>query len=307
MNMTPGHADQRAWDLAGLMVDGVPLASELWDRPAEIWVEDGRLLWRYVRFGEDPEPRASMPVTVGPIAAPAMPVPASLRSGLLIDFVRLAEPDPNAVLQFARRWGVLHLCGHGMPRTHPQNELFTLGDEHRRDRYCATVFGSDLEGSELLSAWVSWAARARAVLRIVSGFGGQGRVNRRAEWSVLYPKDGDLSTAAATDDLVAKAQITSELNGWLYLSGVRPEMLPFPTPRLTLGGGELFGLISVQLAAAVTASGGLAFCHGCGDPYAPARQPNPKRRNYCEACRAAKVPQRDASAVYRRRQRGGAA
>jgi hypothetical protein len=47
----------------------------------------------------------------------------------------------------------------------------------------------------------------------------------------------------------------------------------------------------------------MAFCSGCGEAYAPDYSRRRGNRTYCEVCRGAKIPERDASRDYRRRER----
>ncbi len=62
------------------------------------------------------------------------------------------------------------------------------------------------------------------------------------------------------------------------------------------------GALAVQLAWAATDTNWLEVrCSECHMVYTPARQPNPKRRNYCPRCRAAGAPQRAAARAYRER------
>jgi hypothetical protein len=74
-----------------------------------------------------------------------------------------------------------------------------------------------------------------------------------------------------------------------------------------------FALIVLQQLLAVLRSEGLASCSGCGTPFISNRQPlagkfvgrQIAKRNYCQNCRDAKIPQRDAARDYRRRERNG--
>ena len=133
------------------------------------------------------------------------------------------------------------------------------------------------------------------------------------------------------EDLVSRQcfDISVAVNGWLELGHVLPLFSWGGTgPALvTLGarvswfnresqaewlpnmpllqGTSLFGALAVQLLMAVSRTGGLAICSGCGAPYVPKRRPNPRRRRYCPQC-GLKAAWRDAQAAQRRRPPGGA-
>ena len=290
--------DQEMFDLAGLRVDGSPVAAEPWDRPPLVWIDGDRLRWKYVRFAGDNDADDTFPVGFGPIGMTHRPLPTTVRLGILFGFVDLPRRDLTGIPLFASQWGVLHLCHHQLPRTHPQVVPALPGDERREGPFCQTVYGEDVEGSESLVGWVWWALRARSVLRIASTFRGANKVNLGEEWATLLPPN-EAETAAA-DSSVAKSRLGSEVETWLRVGAVRPRIDLLEEPHLRVGGVELFGMIALQLASAVT-GGSVTFCTECGAGYVPKRQPVTGRRNYCEDCRASKVPQRDAARDSRRR------
>lgn len=287
------------WDLAGFRVEGSPVGAVPWDRPPSIEIDGDRLRWRYVRFAGDDDPGEEFPVAFGPLVMTGRPMPTAVGRGMLLEFVGLPQRDVSSIAAFAGRWGVLHLCSHELPRTHPQTATPLPGDTLREGPFCQTVYGEELEGSESLIGWVWWARRARAVLRIASVFAGSGkRVDRLEEWSVLLPAQQVAETAA--DIKLGRVRLAREVETWLRVGAVVPRVDLLIEPRLRVAGWELFGMIALQLALAVTA-GGFAFCHECGQGYTPKRQPVAGRRTYCDECRHRKVPGRDAARDSRRR------
>src|SRR5262245_30559731 len=73
-----------------------PIGANSWVLPNRLELAGNRLLWW---------------PGVGP-----MPAHAESRRGLLRQFQRLADAPDEAVLRFARRWAVLGVCRHGLPR-----------------------------------------------------------------------------------------------------------------------------------------------------------------------------------------------
>lgn len=298
-DMTTRNGDQIRWSLGGLTFEGSPVGAVPWDRPSFVEIDGERLRWRYVHFTGDDDPEEAFPVGFGPIVMTDRPVPTTVRLGILLEFVDLPRRNAEAISTFASRWGVLHLCRHELPRTHPRTASPLPGDDHRAGPYCQTVHGEALEGSESLGGWVAWARRALAVLRIAGkSAGGGGTVNLGEEWAVLLPPNEAAEAAADSD--VGKFRLGAEVETWLRVGAVQPRIDLLKEPSFRVGGWELFGMIALQLAMAVT-NGGFAFCHECGQGYVPKRQPVAGRRNYCDECRRRKVPKRDAARDSRRR------
>jgi hypothetical protein len=301
--MSQARLDDITFAIAGLDADGAPVAAMPWDRPPVVEIDGERLRWRYIRFADDQDPKT--PAVFGPLVITGRPMPTDVRLGLLREFIALAEPDPTAITSFASQWGVLHLCRYHLPRTHPQSSRLHPGDERRDGPFCQTVVAEDLAGSEAWADWVAWALRARSVVRLASAYAGaRNRVNLAREWANLLPPMQ--AAKAAADSSIGRVRLAQDVERWLLLGDVRPRVSLQMDPHLRVGGLELFGSIALQLAMAVTATAGLAFCSGCADAYIPERQPGAGRRNYCPFCRKSGLPERDASKAWRSRRRGAA-
>lgn len=294
------NQERLGWELAGLDAEGGPLSGVPWHRPPQVWLVDGRIHWRYVQFAGDDDPADAFPVGFGPIRLVEGPRATDTGRNLLPEFLNLAVRDPAECLAFGRRWGVLHLCEHQLPRTHPPFQPALVGDEQRTGPYCQTVHGQDVEGSEAVSGWLAWSIRARAVLNVASALADtDAKVDLAHEWAILDPNAGIPNGLYA-----GRSRLSRDLGRWLRLGAVQPQMDLNATPRLSLGGPELFGAIALRLVMAVTTGTvGLAFCHECGESYVPKRQPTSTRRNFCEPCRSRGVPGRYASSAYRSRLR----
>lgn len=215
------------------------------------------------------------------VKTPPQPVPRDL----LARFVALVDAGDESFLEFARRFGLLGLCRHGLPWTHNPQCRPRYGERHR----------------EPLTRWRAFASAARATLRVAASLH-QGE----------RPAIDDLPAAAGPVLLgvgsagrsAAQHLIQSCVTTWLKFGDVRP-IFSWPTgfrarlpgngqPRVTLGGGSLFAALALQLLMAVSLSDGLAVCSGCNTTYPVHRRPAAGRRNYCPRCRELGRPLRDA-------------
>ena len=275
------------WDLCGISgpfgLDR-PLRSALISVPTVELVGD-RLYWRF-EPSKDPDGHHFRTVVPGP--------------QLLQHFVELAEAPDQKILLYARRWGVLEICEHGLPACH-----------HDLDNaYCVPQGAGDSHFWESISAWRTYATLFRSLLNIAARLS-SGRPGHPFDWDLVIAiqRFGDHfhKGGVAFDHL--KLEIA--MNVLLAQSGVRPLV------RLTKGnwqvqfaGGHmigcgLFGAIVCQLMLAVTRTEGIEICSACGNAYFPARRPNRDRRNYCENCRDGGIPLRDAARDYRKKQKAG--
>jgi len=244
--------------------------------PNSIRLEDGFLFWDYVAT-EGPSPPFK---EVDPV-------------GALDRFVRI-QSDQD-VLEFARRFGPLLLCSHGLPPLHPAQ-----GDQEDPAlirQSCRPV------KREALGRWRYYVRQARAIV-FISGSMRQGEPGPRDAWEELFqsqPKiDGgfpedtrnliDKLCQAHEKELTAAATwiyLKPFLDTWLTLGGLRLEISTYwhpltSPPRVQIAGSGTFGVLALQLLASITGSQGFYPCHACGDPYRPARRPQAGRRSYCD-------------------------
>ncbi len=191
--------------------------------------------------------------------------------GALNDFVRIKTPDD--ILRFARRYGPLGLCKHGLPPMH-------RGSRYRDEFINGNLVGvTDTgewnpagrergwcppSGNEPIEKWLHYSKLAlsyingAAVLKIDTGKSMKGIRQ-------IFLQDG--------------------VNEWLDDAGIRLELnWSGSEPVLTLIGGGVFGALGVQLLSAVTANN-LSICSGCRIPYLrKGRKPQSGRRNFCPEC-----------------------
>lgn len=240
---------------------------------------------------------------------------------MLSKFVELADANlsNDRVLEFARRWGMLGLCHHGLPRNHDQHRVpysLGLGLSLDDDYPCR----SGVFEPEPISAWRFWASQAAALMRVMSALRADD-LGRHEDWEVLWMpgpwvpegvasevtdvvqdirddlESRVLRAAGAERDLCAGA-----LETWLRLGRVEPRVSFGSVPRLELRNSGVFdslGLLLIFLGGDVT---GFAFCHSCRTPLIPVKRLGPRdRAHYCQACREEGRPARDAKRAYYRR------
>jgi len=258
---------------------------ECWHIPDSVELRDDRIYWAF-REGicRQPDP------------------------GLIGEFTSLSKKGKRGILEFARKWGVLLLCRHGLPASHtkplPESpEVFSpcepLGwDEEERCGY------------EPLDLWYLFSTEASAILRITS--------------SLLYNLSVDARDRDTLERAVRRLNLTKGkglgdpgnplslkswtgqvISEWLRLGGINPCFawnLQGASFKLT-GGHSLFGAIAQQLLNAVFQSEGLVTCFECGNTFHPRRKPQRGRRIFCTPCRHEGAPLKWASRDYRARRK----
>jgi predicted RNA-binding Zn-ribbon protein involved in translation (DUF1610 family) len=258
--------------------------------PAVIGVDCGLLIWRWDKA-----------LTRNP------PRPKAHGLGLLMEFMRLANARPKTILAFARKWGVLEICKHGLPSTHNCRKAITLSG-----RWCEPLLYADLENfMEPITYWHFYARQMWAMLKIASQLK-QGKTGLAEDWKILLDPGlgrdphGKASLFASlfgqtvADDIVG---IIKMLDRWLSMGDVRPNLVWDEEQRFVSFDNTLFGMLAYQMMIAIGRTEGLGFCSGCGEHYAPKRrQTKVSQRNYCPAC-GKRAAWRDAKADQRRRQR----
>jgi hypothetical protein len=289
-----------SWDAAGLTRESTgfvdqPQAGAAYAAPerVELDVKTDRLYWA---FGSTPEKARDL---IRPSA------------NLLTAFIELADADPDRILAYARRHGVLEICEHGLPRSHKPGPhvsgapagLFTcdpLGWHDRFEQPAAWWFGY-----EPLDAWRFWSRQARTVVNIAAELH-LDRVGRPEDWKIVFERSPAPRNAPwwKQDVAVDRGQLARVVQEWLDIADVRPRAeWPQSGPSLRLFGRGLFGALSIQLLLSAWKTTAIAVCSSCGSAYAPVRRPRRTGRHYCEACRQKGVHKRDAARDYERRQR----
>lgn len=294
VTMTRKNEDKRAWQVAGLEeVEGLgrPLSSRELYVPQTIELEGPRQNRRICWL-----PRQSAPVV--PSAA------------LLDQFVLLGEATDEAILQYAKRWGVLGICIHGLPYSHNP----PVGDPVRDRAACYAMTIKDYDPSkpdepmecyDWLDSWRGFSNASRAMLNIAARLY-SGKPGLPQDWQRVMTCN-PFCTAPIVPWWeprvgVERFQLCSVMNDWLRWGGVRLTMeYERDFWSVKLKGHGLFGTLATYLSLSIARTEGFAICASCGRPYFPRRQPNPNRRQYCPEC-GPKAAMRDAARSYRRRQ-----
>ena len=216
--------------------------------------------------------------------------------GILDEFVLLCDGSDEAILKYARTWGVLELCCHNLPSCHE----FSLGvplrlpdvlsatqeslaDWHSDDpRQCSPT------GREPLATWRFFSAQARALLNIAADLQ-RAQLGNKEDWGKLL-REG----AVPAQSLDAQRLCVGDaIEGWLKLGRIKPTIDDL-TIGLTWTGADLFGEVAVQIALAAKAMDGQVLCVACGKAYQPKRRVIRRGFNYCrkEKCQREAAAQR---------------
>ena len=247
---------------------------------------------------------------------------------MLDAFVVLADAPAERILAYARRYGVLGLCEHGLPMSHnwaavdPDQDLLIERlhrgeplDWDRLTRATERCFPRQLERHwwEPLAGWRRYAGQARALLTIAAHLQA-GRPAPADDWRALGETEQGFAMLEALNPGTARTDLPLQrwllqhhLNTWLQLAAVQPRV-EWHDPHalhLRLDAHGVFGALAVQLVTAIGRVEGVALCSGCGRSYSPSRTSAAGRRNYCPDCRAAGVPARHAARAYRQHRRAG--
>jgi hypothetical protein len=249
------------------------------------------------------------------------------KDGMLTAFLRLSDASDQEIAAYARRWGVLGLCTHGLPCSHNQY-LFGFDDGIG---FCLPVILPRSQGSpfwfqEPLELWRAWSRKAQALLNIAVQLN-QGNRALWEDWNVIK----EIRTSGLTDskgipaearrlawmkDITSeRKEMSEELDTWISRGQVRPRAswntsathsrTPVAwrfSPDTVSRGPNLFGLLALNIVHTIAGSGS-AVCSACARSYPRDRRPDPGRRNYCEECRAKGMPERDAAREYRARKK----
>jgi hypothetical protein len=257
----------------------------------------------------------------------------------LREFIDPRLKTDRAFVEFARRWGVLEICQHGLPRRHSAG-LSTL---------CRPLGHESIEdgGWEPMAAWRFFQRQAIVVLSVSDRLRRNERIDRET-WQDLFDEDGprlafdraldfsdpvvsphtsqplDLRTGRPAERPPVLSWVLEEddwdravwecdlgvqrwcaglvMQSWLEVG--RPEMFVDWSGRgasVWVGARSLFGVLAMQLAFAASGSLGFAICHECRALFLPTRRAKAGQRTYCAECRENQVPLRDAARDYRER------
>ena len=253
------------------------VSTSSWFVPGQIWLERERLWWSNTETGRNVRPSA----------------------GMFEDFIALAEAADHKVVPYAKRWGVLGICKHGLPSCHEPShlEVGRLG--------CRPLGWEDGRCWEPINHWRYFAAQAFSLLRISNRLG-QGKLADPADWERVYARSPRGVPPMNKNLTVQEYLLVEWLNFWLAVGDVRPKVEWRKTgdrPAVKFRSG-LFGALAVQLVLGVAKLEGWAICTHCRKEYIPQKRlPKAGQRNFCPECRNAKVPRQYAMRDFALRKR----
>lgn len=215
-------------------------------------------------------------------------------------FVALSDATDTQVLRFARRFGALEMCKHGMsflghvvsvwePRS---GQVRVITECHVR---------MELQPTDV---YRKYAREIRALLRVAASLH-RGRQIHRDDWQVLKGTD---EAKQVPDADAAREAVEIWVGNWLSQGRVQPTLgwNPETGADIKLWGFGLWGAIARQLAFAVARIDRWAICHGCGEVFVPTRKPRSGSRIWCSKRECKRAARRRAQRAYKRRVRATA-
>lgn len=211
---------------------------------------------------------------------------------LVFNFANLVFVGPESILEFARNWGVLDLCEHGLPATHNRASVSPSSP--------AATSACQPTGKEAVSQWQEYARRVRAMIKVATQVN-KGELGESEDWFVL----GVGAESQPKEVSASEGLIENIANGLLDVADVRPRIQVNPA-KITIShpaSSSLFGLLAIRLAQTVVRTKGPFICSSCGNFYRLQvydKRPRAGERNYCYGC-GRSAANSDASRDYRRR------
>jgi hypothetical protein len=240
---------------------------------------------------------------------------------LLDRFLRIR--DERGALDYARSWGPLELCEDGLVYTHnplrlrPGATMRPTKEGDGVDQIAAFLEVADgckplwWASGEPVATWISLAAQFRALLDVAANLHRPNpKPGNPADWRIAAPYiDQSLGVAFTTPGARVSTDrlfFTEVAEGYLRDTGIA---LTFrwdaekPEPTFDVVPRRLFDALVLRLLAQAGRTDGVARCSACGNFFTQRRRPPRGTRTYCEPCREAGKPKRDAERDYAQRQR----
>jgi hypothetical protein len=196
-------------------------------------------------------------------------------TGLLDEFMGLADADEHEFIRFGRKWVGLNVA----PKSYPH-----------------------LQFADPIRAWREVAIRMRALYRISADLS-FGRTGRMEDWTAINGRvedlDGSLKEArfrlmSHVRQLVTQAQLQPRLY-WNRGNDGGHWQIDLDSP----GWSNLLAVLTIQLIVRIADKDGFAICSICHRTYVPKRKPAASKRNYCDDPKC----QRERWKHYKREQR----
>lgn len=244
-----------------------PVAGGGWWSPSVVTLDKSE---KWLEWGDLPNERPPLMVIRHP------------GTDMLEQFLRLSEASGSQVLRYARRWGVLMRCEHGLS--------FALVRAPRCD-ICLEHFSNLVtQGKPLLresvGLWRRYAREFEGLLAISVALHDDRR-GKKEDWTAIrtiLPWTGEVEPHLLSVP-GQRSRLQQIVQQWCVEADVQIlfEWHFEGTPSLTLGGNLLAALV-IQLMLVITRGEGLALCDSCGKPFCPKKRPNPNRRKFCSSC-----------------------
>lgn len=219
--------------------------------------------------------------------------------GVLEAFTDLEKGSDQEVLSFARRYGALELCVHGLRAWH---EMPWRAEWPSNPGGLVGLRCSSLLTRQPTGLYRRYATRVASLVRIVAALHGRGA-----------PTQSDLSLMSTPwwwskpigSGLNPRELVAAEVGRWLDAGSVRPifSWTARMPPRIELRGIGLWAVIGRQLAFLAARADGLAWCSGCGKTFVPSRKPRSDGRSWCQAVECRRASKRQAVRDHRERER----
>lgn len=202
-------------------------------------------------------------------------------SSMLVEFAEIGlTGEESMLLRFAKRYGPLNICDHGLPCEHNRRSFARELDATDCYPLSSPIPGWDQ--GEPLALWFSFARQAQAILACSAYLHLGERPNREDLTAAcgLVPTSLNIETA--------RAMVQGAINTWIHNGGLRPyflwRRLGCSVVFSTGDNRSVFGALAEQLMLMASRQEGFVICSACGRPYLPVRRPNPRRRKFCRLC-----------------------
>ena len=144
---------------------------------------------------------------------------------ILSDFVRLADGDGPTIRAYARRWGILGICEHGLPSSH-------LGNEDGTPRCRPLSRREDpawrFDGWAPLERWRHFARQARAILDLAASLHAD-QPGQPEDWQVVVQHRKQPVPWWRPSVETEWILLSSVVQEWIRIGDVRPVMARGPT------------------------------------------------------------------------------
>lgn len=222
---------------------------------------------------------------------------------ILDDFLDLDRTkDPQAVLRFAKRFGVLSLCDHGLPMYHNQKEPGVIAAGECGE---VSVPRSPEWSQEPISRWLDLAAVGAAARRAAAMVRLGAKPKAGDLLSCLFGRPG-LESLGFNEQALARAigqrrpnrtsrehwrtafagSVERLIREWMFFGGVRPTVEwnvdEFHVGFTTGDRVTTFGAIAVELLLDVADLRSIAACKACRGFF---RSSSHRERSFCPSCR----------------------